>query len=312
MLTATASDSCLFAAAAPPAIAPESPDLLLTVLLQPGMLLVAYLTGQLARRVMQRWHARLSTSAATLTALISLWAGMAAGTWLYQESALWAPRLLATAVIVSALTVVLTAFVVTRLQHEPPLPAIRDVARQGESDELEFKSSARVNMRTGAKDEAMELVVAKTVCAFLNSRGGTLLLGVDDEGRLIGLEPDYGTLRKPDADRYELFLRDLWRNRLGTNTAALPRLDFAAADDGAGQVCRVTVPASPQPVYLRGTKGSSPEMWVRVGNSTRRLEVDDAVVYVARRWPREFRQSWRTRLGSYLLYQRKRGEVIAG
>ena len=79
MLTATASDSCLFAAAAPPAIAPESPDLLLTVLLQPGMLLVAYLTGQLARRVMQRWHARLSTSAATLTALISLWAGMAAG-----------------------------------------------------------------------------------------------------------------------------------------------------------------------------------------------------------------------------------------
>lgn len=324
-------------------LSPESPTLLLTVLLQPVMLLLAWALGLLTQRLVRHWHARLSTSAATLTALVGLWTGLAVGAWLYSEDFLWAPRLLVSAVAATALTIMVTAFVVTRVQHEPPLPPIREVAARGESDQLELKSSARVNMHTGKKDDAMETIVAKTVCAFLNSRGGTLLLGVDDDGRLIGLGPDYDTLRTPDADRFELFLRDLWRTRLGTNAAALPRLDFAPADgpdassegsrraDGggrsksdhdserdsdrdtgagnSGEVCRVTVPPSPDPVYLLGPKGRGPrELWVRVGNSTRRLEVDDAVTYVSQRWPRVVRPTLRSRLGSYLLYHRRRAE----
>ena len=153
----------------------------------------------------------------------------------------------------------------------------------------------------------METVAAKTVAAFLNSRGGTLLLGVDDGGRLIGLGPDYTTLRHENADRYELFLRDLWRARLGANAAVLPRLDFAPADGGDGaEVCRVTVPPSPVPVYLSGPKGrGGRELWVRAGNSTQRLEVDDAITYVAQRWPHAVRPSWRSRIGAYLLYHRR-------
>ncbi|MDO4242750.1 MAG: ATP-binding protein [Actinomyces sp.] len=292
-------------------LAPESPILLFTVLLQPGMLLLAWLIGVLTKRVIRRWHAHLSTSAATLTALIALWVGLGAGAWVYAEDYLWAPRMLLSATAVAVVTVILTALIVTRLQHEPPLPPIAEVAAQGESDRLEFKSSARVNMRTGAKDETMETIVAKTVCAFLNSRGGTLLLGVDDDGSLIGLEADYATLRSPDADRFELFFRDLLRNRLGTNAAALPRMDFAPAAQGSGEACRVTVPSSPEPVYMR-PKGSGPELWVRVGNSTRRLEVDDAVSYIAQRWPRHVRHSLRERLGTYLLYRRKRTEAPTG
>lgn len=84
-------------------------------------------------------------------------------------------------------------------------------------------------MRAGKRDEAMETVIAKTVAAFMNSGGGTLLIGVDDDGRLIGLGPDYATLKTPDADRFELWIRDLWGQRLGTNAAALPLLDFAEA-----------------------------------------------------------------------------------
>ena len=208
-------------------IIPQSPILLFTVLLQPGMMLLAYLVGRLTRRILQRWGTSLS-------------------------------------------------------------------------------SSARVNLRTGKRDDAMETIAAKTVAAFLNSRGGTLLLGVDDAGRLIGLGPDYTTLRHEDADRYELFLRDLWRTRLGANAAVLPRLDFAPADDGEGDVCRVTVPPSPVPVYLSGPKGKGGrELWVRAGNSTQRLEVDDAIAYVTQRWPHTVRPSLRSRIGTYLLYHRR-------
>ena len=70
---------------------------------------------------------------------------------------------------------------------------------------------------------------------------------------------------------------------MGTNAAALPILDFARAPLG-GEVCRVTIPPSPRPVYLLGSKGKgAPELWVRVGNSTRRLEVSDAVLYVSQK-----------------------------
>ncbi|MCI7457375.1 helix-turn-helix domain-containing protein [Actinomyces urogenitalis] len=313
MLLTSVLTSVLETAAAPAeTIAPRSPDLLFTVLVQPASLLIAYLIGALMRRVLpQRVH--LSTSSATLTALIGLWAGMATGSWLFREEHVWAPRIIAAAALVAAVVVVITAVVLSRIQHEPALAPIATVAARGESDRLEFKSSARVNMHTGKRDEAMETVVAKTVAAFLNARGGTLLLGVDDSGALIGLDPDYETLRQPDADRFELFLRDLWRTRLGANAAALPRLDFAPASDGEGEVCRVSVPPSPRPVYLAGAKGKDGrELWVRAGNSTQRLEVDDAVAYVAQRWPREVRPTLRSRIGTYLLYHRKAAPGDAG
>ena len=236
-------------------VVPQSPTLLLTVLLQPGMMLLAYLVGRLTRRVLQRWHTTLSSSAATLTALLGLWGGLAVGAWVFTENYLWAPRLLVCALATAVTVIIITSFVATWLQREPELEPIAAVAARGESATLEFKSSARVNLRTGKRDDVIETVAAKTVAAFLNSRGGTLLLGVDDAGRLIGLGPDYTTLRHEDADRYELFLRDLWRVRLGANAAALPRLDFAPAADGDGEVCRITVPPSPAPVYLSGPKG---------------------------------------------------------
>ena len=141
---------------------------------------------------------------------------------------------------------------------------------------------------------------------------GTLLIGVDDDGRLIGLGPDYATLKTPDADRFELWIRDLWGQRLGTNAAALPLLDFAEASDPQEgyerqEVCRVTIPPSMRPVYLKGPKGKGEaELWVRVGNSTRRLEVADAVQYVAMRWPAYARVSLFTRLRLTLTMRRHR------
>jgi hypothetical protein len=72
------------------------------------------------------------------------------------------------------------------------------------------------------------------------------------------------------------------------NAAALPLIDFEAVTvDGADTfVCRVTCPSSPRPVFVRPAKGAGPsELWVRTGNSTRQLKVDEAVDYVMLRWP---------------------------
>ena len=89
-------------------------------------------------------------------------------------------------------------------------------------------------------------------------------------------------------------------------------LDFAEASDPQEgyehqEVCRVTIPPSARPVYLKGPKGKGEaELWVRVGNSTRRLEVADAVQYVAARWPESVRVSTLTRARLFFTLRRHR------
>lgn len=69
----------------------------------------------------------------------------------------------------------------------------------------------------------------------------------------------------------------------------------------------MTIPPSTRPVYLKGPKGKGEaELWVRVGNSTRRLEVADAVQYVATRWPEFVRVSPLTRIRLFLTMSRHR------
>jgi hypothetical protein len=79
---------------------------------------------------------------------------------------------------------------------------------QGESDQLEFKSSLSWSYRGNQIDKRLESVVLKTIAAFANADGGKLIIGVDDEGTVLGLERDYVTLRG-SKDEFELHLRNL-------------------------------------------------------------------------------------------------------
>ena len=125
------------------------------------------------------------------------------------------------------------------------------------------------------------------MATVLTRHGGTLVIGVDDTGSALGLAPDFATLKAPDADRFESWLTDMLTNTLGQNASALIGVDFAQlpGEDGDQLACRVVCQPSPRPVYLRANKAAAPELWVRNGNSTRRLSVDEATEYVMHRWP---------------------------
>ncbi len=70
-----------------------------------------------------------------------------------------------------------------------------ELLARGEDAHLEYRSTFRWDLRAAAVSKVMETAVLKTVAAFLNSReGGTLLVGVADDGRVLGLESDL-----PDA-----------------------------------------------------------------------------------------------------------------
>lgn len=160
-----------------------------------------------------------------------------------------------------------------------------DLLAVGESQMVEYKSTARWNLHTEQVDKKMEHVVVKTVCGFLNSEGGSLLIGVDDDGTVVGLERDFATLgSKPNRDGYELFLRQLLDTNLSVQTAGIVKIRFETVS--AADVCVVSVAASGKPSFAKspdGGQGAS-EFWVRIGNATKQLHGDDMVEYQSDHW----------------------------
>lgn len=259
------------------------------------ILAVGLVFGALARWLL-RGRAQLDTATTIVLAIAGSAVGLAIAGAIKTSARIRDPLAIVLALGMTIAVIAVYSVVAARFQSTVRIP-IADLLRAGESDGVEFKSTARINLHTGQKDPKIELVIAKTVAALANADGGTLLIGVDDDGRVLGLTADLATLKTPDLDRYELWLRDLLTTALGMTAATAVGVDFAdpaaetdpvvATDeiDGDQMVCRIQVPASAQPVYLLPTRNEPREFWVRMGNSSRRLPVDEAAGYIMHRWP---------------------------
>lgn len=149
----------------------------------------------------------------------------------------------------------------------------------GENEHLEFKSSARWDHQQGKLNRALEGVIAKTITGFMNHKGGSLLVGVSDDGDIIGLTHDYQTLKHKDRDGFERCITDIIKTRLGGNFCALVHCVFYQIDEK--DVCRIVVEPSPEPVYC--VDGKLPRYFLRTGNGTRELDVREALAHVTRR-----------------------------
>lgn len=152
----------------------------------------------------------------------------------------------------------------------------------GESDAMEFKSTLRWDLNEHRTNRALESVVMKTIAGFFNARGGTLLIGVTDDGQIVGLQPDYNTLKKPDRDGFEQALITAVASRLGGDLCSYLQVVFHGIQDK--EVCRVIIDPAPRAVFLE--QSGSPKLYVRSAATTRELNVKEAMDYQATRWPR--------------------------
>jgi hypothetical protein len=167
-----------------------------------------------------------------------------------------------------------------------PKPGDQEIASliaRGESGELEFKATARWDMVQKKPNKEMEAVIVKTVASFLNAEaGGTLLIGVEDNGNVLGLQHDYKTLgRKQDRDGFENWLTTLLLDAYGKDTSPLIRITFHEVE--RKEVCRVIAQPSGKPVFVRDDKAE--HLYIRTGNSTRLLSTREAIEYCKVRWP---------------------------
>lgn len=171
--------------------------------------------------------------------------------------------------------------------HEPrpsqatTLPTVSDLLRQMETNRVEFKMSARTSLANDAPEKVINEGVVKTVAAFLNSSGGTLAIGITDDGDICGIQPDLD-YKHQDLDGYQNWLTTLLVNNIGGGAVGAHagiRLEAV----GSEIVCLVDVAPSPVPVYAKTTKGDAC-FYVRINNSTRRLEGPDLPAYINGHW----------------------------
>ena len=150
---------------------------------------------------------------------------------------------------------------------------------------LEYKSTMRWDVRKAEKAKYLEDAVVKTIAGFANSPyGGTLLVGVTDDGEIHGLEDDYATFSK----RGERGHRDLWGqhlknllDRLGKAAATLVDWEFHTVD--GGDIARISVDPSDHPVYE--TKSHQQAFWWRTPVSTDAVDDEaERARIIRRRW----------------------------
>ena len=110
----------------------------------------------------------------------------------------------------------------------------------------------------------------------MNTSGGHLFIGIDDDGQLRGLQEDYATLKKPGRDGFEQYIMELISNKLGTNLCTLVAVCFYKIE--AYDFCHLAIKRAGSPVYLHDNDRS--HFFVRTGNGTRELDIPEALDYI--------------------------------
>jgi len=164
---------------------------------------------------------------------------------------------------------------------EPPRDqSLAELARGGETATVELKSSLRWDVRENRINKDLEKVIAKTIAGFLNAEGGVLLIGVADDGTVLGLGNDFQTLPHQNQDGFQQQLTSVVSTFLGAEFVPYLRISLDNVDDKAA--CIVRVSQSPRPVFLadRGAK----EFYIRAGNTTRPLDMEAMHDYIGMHW----------------------------
>lgn len=156
-----------------------------------------------------------------------------------------------------------------------------EIVKKGENNFVEFKSTLRFCLREQKSMKYIEHSIAKTICAFLNSEGGTLFVGIDDAGEILGLAKDFDSFGKKNSkDAFLLHFDQIIKNFLGNEFNADIRSQFVQVN--YKDVFIIEVSASNKPVYLHAD--GKQEFFVRGSASSQPYSMREAVEYIGKHW----------------------------
>ena len=154
---------------------------------------------------------------------------------------------------------------------------IRSLIRQDESKTIEFKETFSHDLRKNEKASYIEEASLKTVVAFLNSDGGTLLVGVSDDNKVKGVDFEIKKYHKDNPDKFLLHFKNLLRSKIGEAFYPLASYDLVEVD--GQRVLLVTCKASDRPCFM-----DDKVFFVRTNPATDKLEGTKQYEYIQTRF----------------------------
>ena len=164
-----------------------------------------------------------------------------------------------------------------RIVEATEVEKIRQLIQQGESKVLEFKETLSWDIRKLSKEPHIELSTLKTVAGFLNSDGGTLLIGVSDAAELVGIETDISNLYK-NKDKFLLHFKNLVKSKIGESFYPYINSRFVRVD--SVEIFVVECSKSTEPCFIEER-----DFYVRTNPATDKLEGRMQHEYIRRRFP---------------------------
>lgn len=154
---------------------------------------------------------------------------------------------------------------------------VMTLIKAGETDTVEFKVGAFLNPHKGKKDDSMIANVLEEIAAFMNTNGGIILIGVEDNGNILGIYQEYQVVdpHKPNWDGYSLALIGSLRRLSISNASQYCKIERLKID--GKDVCQIVVQFSPEPVHI------NEKFFVREGNRKRALSVREGD-YIKMHW----------------------------
>jgi len=153
----------------------------------------------------------------------------------------------------------------------------KEMIMGGENNHVEFKESLRWNYEASAKDKLIEHAIAKAISAFINSDGGTLFIGVRDDGEILGIEKDLETL-KGNKDAFLVQLTNIMNSYLGKEFNQYTEANIVPI--GGKEVCVIEVAAGAMPVFLKNANVGREEFYVRASASSQSMSVRETNEYI--------------------------------
>ncbi len=157
------------------------------------------------------------------------------------------------------------------VQHRASKISEEEMIEKGESSFVEFKSTLRWNLHSNRFDKDVEHSSLKTIVAFLNTEGGTLFIGVRDDGAILGLAID----KFSNDDKLLLHFASLINDRIGKHYGDF--ISYSLKEVNHVKILRVDCKPNSSPVFLKGKDGE--EFYIRNGPSSVQLSAREVLEY---------------------------------
>ena len=156
----------------------------------------------------------------------------------------------------------------TRIKSDISIPKDEDTWN-------EFKSTYQLDLNRLEKgdgkktlNKAVEKEIPVTISAMANKEGGILFIGVDDDGKILGLENDYELLKNLNDDK---FLRTIWQiiKNFIKNITYVSKLDISLIDIESKKICIIKIPPADEPIFVHDN--NIQESYVRMGSRSEKF-----------------------------------------